>query len=155
MSVVFRPTKADLLAASRLHHLSAICRWRVLALICGLCVAYGVFVDVVLRPTPDAALWGSIMALLAATIKEQHALHGDCTLTWSEQGYGVRIHTGSSEMSWTHYLQWREDGRVILLYSTSQAYQFVPKRVLPAGAEDFFRIRLRAAGVPHARRLFS
>ena len=91
--------------------------------------------------------------LVRRQLREQPAFRGEWQLTWSEQGYRVRARTGSSDVAWTHYVRWREDARIILLYQTWQAYQFVPKRVLPPEADRFILSRLQAEGVPQAHLL--
>ncbi len=81
-------------------------------------------------------------------LKEERALQNGATLVWSDHGYAVRGETVSSDVPWNHFVRWRENSRVILLYHSHQVYQFVPKGVLPPGAGDFIRDRLQAAGVP-------
>ena len=175
-SLHYRPTRADLLDACRLHHLSAICGRRTVLAACTLSVGFGVLADV-LGGASDARLIVGIIAaasmlaiaalalglrhavlpllLVRRQLKEQHYLQNEWILSWSEHGYALRSETGSSELAWRHYVRWREDGRVILLYASWQSYQFVPKRILPPDAAHFIRSQLEKAGVRKAPRFLS
>ena len=171
-SLSYKPERRDVVAASRLHHLATVAGWRVAAALFG----YGAFAFGVVRleggPTDVALLLATaavaviLLALAVAQLvrprlvgwrqfREQRILRDPHTLDWSEEGYAVRGPNVSSDLPWGHYLFWREDARVILLYQSRLLYQFVPKRVLPPGAAEFIRGRLRSAGVPRARRFLS
>ncbi|TXM94916.1 YcxB family protein [Methylobacterium sp. WL119] len=67
----------------------------------------------------------------------------------------ARSETISSDLPWDHYVQWREDAHVILLYQSTGSYQFVPKHILSTDAQEFIRARLRAVGIRQARRFFA
>ena len=175
-SLLYRPTRADMLDGSRLHHLGAICSRRSVTSVCAVAVAYGVVVYAVTRPAADALMLSlgfmtavAAIALILLTLrqlvlprlvvrrqfKEQRNLKGEYTVTWGERGFAVRGDTGMSDLAWEHYFRWRENARVILLYQSRHAYQAVPKRLLPSGAADFIRGRLQSAGVPKARTFLS
>ena len=171
-SVAYRPTREDLLAACRLNDLGIILGWRLLTLVCIYTACVGaigsVFLSMFYSPS-IAGLAGSAAAvalsfallvlrhallpihLVRRQLREQRAYGAEWTLTWSDQGFAVRGETASSDMAWGYYVRWRENARVILFYQTWQAYQFVPKRILPPGAAEIIRGHLRAAGVPEAR----
>lgn len=173
-SLAYRPTRKDLLDACRLHDLGVVLGWRMLLLVGGYTVAVGglayLVSSLVYRPLAAGLIAGAVATLISVLLlalrglllprylvrrqlREQRAYRGEWHLTWSEQGYRVQGETASSEMAWGHYVRWRQNARVILLYQSWQSYQFVPKRVLPSGADDFIRTRLQAAGVPQARLL--
>lgn len=170
-SLSYRPTHEDLLDACRLHDYGVVLGWRMLSVVSTYTVGVGALVTFVLSLSYGpltAGLAGSGIALSLSAVllalrhmllplylvrrqlREQPAYQGEWELTWSERGYGVRADTVSSDVSWGHYVRWRENGRVILLYQTWQAYQFVPKRVLPPEGEQFIRTQLQVAGVPKA-----
>ena len=167
----YRPTRKDLLDACRLHDLGVVLGRRMLAIACAYTAGVGTLLYFGL-----SLFYSSVVACLAAAtiavsvsvlalilrhlilppylvrrlLSEKRALRGEWHLTWSQQGYAVHGETASSAMAWGHYVRWRENGRVILLYQSWQSYQFVPKRILPPGAEEFIRTQLRTAGVPEA-----
>ncbi len=170
-SLSYRPSRRDLLEACRLHDLGIVLGWRMLSIVCAYTVSVGVLTYLALSLFHPLLVAGLVACAIAISIsvllltlrhlllpiyavrrqlKEQRVYRGEWLLTWSEHGYSVRVETASSDMGWGHYIQWRENTRVILLYQSWQAYQFVPKRLLPSGAAEFIRDRLRAAGVPKA-----
>ena len=170
-SLSYRPSRTDLLDACRLNDLGVILGWRMLAIVGAYTLGVGALVYFFLRVFYSLLVAGLAAATTAFSIsavllilrhmllplyivrrqlREQRAYRGEWHLAWSEEGYAVRGETASSDMAWGHYVQWRENARVILLYQTWQAYQFVPKRVLPHGAEEFIRSQLRTAGVREA-----
>ena len=170
-SLTYQPQRRDLLDAYRQHDLGVILSRRMLLL----AVVYAVFVGGVafailslsygplIAGLGGSAIGVSFTAFLLGLrhtwlprfvvwrqLKERH-WHREQHLTWSDQGYAVRVDTGASDVTWGHYVRWREDARTILLYFSSNSYQFVPKRFLPPGAADFIRAQLRTAGVPEVR----
>ena len=170
-SLSYRPSHKDLLDACRLHDLGVVLGWRMLSIVCAYTVSVGALTYLVLSLFHRPLVAGLVACAVATSIsvliltlrhlllpiyavrrllKEQRVYRGEWHLTWSEHGYAVRVETASSDTAWGHYIQWRENTRVILLYQSWQAYQFVPKRLLPSGAAEFIRDCLRAAGVPKA-----
>ena len=175
-SVVYRPERADLLAASRLHHLAAITSRLVVVGTCVYALVFGALGFFVIRPLPAAlfigTIWagmalGSIVIALALKhaivpqyvvrrqLKEQRSMHEEYRLSWNEHGYVVRGPTASSNLPWSHYVRWRENAHVLLLYQSWQNYQFLPKRILSTEAADTIRGSLEAAGVAKAKTFFS
>ncbi len=170
-SLSYQPTRQDLLDACRLNDLGVILGWRMLSIVSAYTFGVGMLVYFVLSLSYTSLVAGlfagtfaialSVLLLILRhillplyvvrrQIREQRAYRGEWRLAWSEQGYSVCGETASSNVAWEHYVRWRENTRVILLYQTWQAYQFVPKRVLPPEAADFIRTRLHATGVPKA-----
>lgn len=167
-SVRYQPAQEDFLAACRLNHLSRITGWAAAAFL----VAYTVGVYALVRYSDgpaDVALvlagaTGSIFVGILVIIHlvrprhvarrqfwEQRNLRDPYTLEWDEQGYAIRGPTVTSAFPWDHYVYWREDRRVILLYQSGYHFQFVPKRLLSPSEVEFIRDRLRAAYVPRVR----
>ena len=134
-SVSYKPERRDVVAASRLHHLATVAGWRVVAAL----ASYGALAFGVVRlagGAPDVALLltttGIAVLLVALAVaqlvrprlvgwrqfREQRVLRDAHTLAWSVRGYAVRGPNVSSDLPWDHYLFWREDERVILLYQS-------------------------------------
>ncbi|TXN38460.1 YcxB family protein [Methylobacterium sp. WL30] len=171
-SLTYHPLREDVLAGGRLHHLSLLTSQRTaLVLIVYGVIVFGAFIlldapaDVAFVFAIGASLFLIVMLALRHLVvpwlivrrqfQEQRSLHQPYTITWSERGYAARSETISSNLPWDHYVQWREDVRVILLYQSAGSYQFVPKHILSTDAQEFIRARLRAVGVRQARRFFA
>ncbi|WP_375462821.1 YcxB family protein [uncultured Methylobacterium sp.] len=78
---------------------------------------------------------------------QQRGLHDEIRVHADAFGIGVRSATVEGRTPWSHYLRWREDRRVILLYQSDALFQFIPKRVLSEAEIATLRGLAAAAGL--------
>jgi hypothetical protein len=176
-TITYQPTREDLVDAARLHAMGYALGWRrlPLTLVFMLCVV--VASDLLLTSSESDAVERGAIAIAAGVstvvavlalrsallprlvvrrmLRDRRRPLGEWNLLVSESGYKVWGDTASSDMSWVHFVSWREDARVILLYQNQTNYTFVPKRILAHGEAAFITGQLRAAGTPRARLILS
>lgn len=165
VAVTFTPTVDDLVAAYQRHHW-ALFRGRKtrVALAVSLSVvaiALGVLIED--DPVATAAiLLASLIGglLLPSTMirwrvpvvarriyAQQRGLHDEIHVAADAAGIAARSARMEGQTPWSHYLRWREDRRVILLYQSDALFQFVPKRALSEAQVATLRGFAAAAGV--------
>lgn len=164
-SVGYVTTAEDTADAYRLHNLARFWSWQTAAAL-GLTLMIGAIMFTALH-----AGWrwtaGGLVACAAGGIAfsramvqwyvpvvarrvyhQQKHLQDELTVTWDMQGLRVVTPNSDSRTPWSHYLRWREDARVVLLYQSDALFQFIPKRVL--SMEEVASLRAHAVAAPMA-----
>ena len=151
--VIFAPSQADYVAATRGHYLALIRspRWlikitMVLVLLVAVATAFVAFIDGKVGSFPAIML--PVAMLTVATcislnllwfprkmrrLFAQQPLYGsEMESAWSDREFTNRSPLGTTVVQWAQFIRWRETSKSFLFYLSDSSYLFVPKRVLDA-----------------------
>jgi hypothetical protein len=76
-------------------------------------------------------------------IRHNPSAQGEIVLTIDDRGIAARFATGNSQLEWRAFTRYRETNRMFLLFSGSERWTFVPKRVMSSEQVQEFRRLLR------------
>lgn len=71
---------------------------------------------------------------------QQQDLRSEIGVSVDAEALRARIATGDTRTPWSHFIRWREDAHVVLLYRSDLLFQFVPKRVLSEAQIEAMRL---------------
>jgi hypothetical protein len=169
--IQFRVTARDLTAAYRVQALAQLWRWRSLIIAAGAALVLMLLAETATPPPPPpvlvliavGAILGSLIVarLLVALVvpqrarriyRQQRGLHGDVAASWDDTAFRVRVGESNSTTPWAHYIGWRENKAVLLLFHSDLLFQFIPKAALTPDQLEDLRACAASAEVKGARR---
>ena len=169
-SVTFTPSKADYIAATRVHLMKQltsrrfIVRMTILGLgLWGAVTLLGFVLDGELLGAAAIGLLSVMSGFAALGIiiggnilllprrsgrlyDQQKSLHRMTEFSWDETGTRWVSDTGDTRHPWNEYHRWTVTKDVVLLYLNDHFMHFIPRRVLGSASDDLFATA-RYAGV--------
>lgn len=169
-SVTFTPSKADYIAATRVHLMRQLTSRRFIVRMTifglGLWIAVTLLGFVLDGELLGAAVIGllSVMSGFAALgiliggnilllprrsgrlYDQQKSLHRQTEFSWDETGTRWMSEAGDSRYPWDDYHRWTVTKNMVLLYLNDHFMHFIPRHVLGAASEDLVATA-RDAGV--------
>lgn len=171
-SVTFTPSKADYVAAMRVHFVKQLTsrRFMVRMGLLGLGVwlamtLFGLMLDDELLGASTIGFLSTIsgVAGLAAVIlanflllprrsgrlyDQQKSLHREIEFRWNDDGTEWISENGNTRCPWPEYHRWTASRDVILLYMNDNFMHFIPRHVLGAAADDLVATVSNAGVLP-------
>lgn len=87
---------------------------------------------------------------LARMFKQQQELSAPFELELTEEEFIFKNQFGAGHLPWSHFVRWKENQDMLLLYRSDVMFNMLPKRLFRTPAElDYLRERLRQNNVPN------